>query len=100
PAKGKRNLKEKTHGRELIKLRYQNQPYSRNRSRGYQGSPVRNPHTSKPHHRRSLRESSSGLVKFIVYQMSHEFRRLFVLGFGDADSAQYRKEQRALYWPY
>ncbi len=31
--------------------------------------------------------------KFIIYQMTHEFRRLFALGFGDADSAQDRKEQ-------
>src|SRR4029453_13113309 len=74
--------------------------YSRNRSRGWQGSPVRSPHTRKPYTRKSFRESSSGPVKFIVYQMTHEFRRLFGLGFGDADSAQDRKEQRALYWLY
>ena len=41
----------------------------------------------------AFRESSSLLLKFIIYQMTHEFPRSFVLGFGDADSARDRKEQ-------
>jgi hypothetical protein len=71
--------------------------YSRNRSWDVGASPVRSLPTAS---RTSvdLCESSSGLFKFIVYQMMHGFRRLFVLGFGDVDSAQDRKEQRALNW--
>jgi hypothetical protein len=53
---------------------------------------VPNASRAQPHQRGSFRESSSGLLKFIVYQMIYEFRRLFVLGFGDVDSAQDRKE--------
>ena len=37
--------------------------------------------------------SHRALFKFIVDQMTYEFRRLFVVGFGGADSAQDRKEQ-------